>query len=182
MTKELDAATLVGLLADDDRRRAFAALELGADTIGEVGRVSGLSGARTARAVGRLADAGLVVDDSGALHVIGAAFQVAARAALARPASTEHHGLPVEARRVMDAFVADGRLLSIPMSHGKRLVVLDWLAQDFDPGRRYTEAMVNLIIGTRHADTAALRRHLVDEGYLAREAGEYWRIGGTTEA
>ncbi|MDQ3951738.1 MAG: DUF2087 domain-containing protein [Actinomycetota bacterium] len=26
---------------------------------------------------------------------------------------------------------------------------------------------------------AALRRYLVDEGFMAREGGEYWRTGGT---
>ena len=81
----------------------------------------------------------------------------------------------------MAAFVADGRLVQIPAQHGKRLVILDWLAQDFEPGRRYSEAMVNLVLGKRHADTAALRRYLVDEGLLSREAGEYWRSGGSTE-
>ena len=60
-------------------------------------------------------------------------------------------------------------------------VILDWLAQRFEPGRRYSERMVNLTIGQVHADTAALRRYLVDEGFMAREGGEYWRIGGTTE-
>jgi hypothetical protein len=59
------------------------------------------------------------------------------------------------------------------------LVILDWLAQSFEPGRRYSEAMVNLVLGQRHADTAALRRYMVDEGLLDREAGEYWRSGGT---
>ena len=46
---------------------------------------------------------------------------------------------------------------------------------------RYTEAMVNLIIGQRHPDTAALRRYLVDDGFMSREAGVYWRSGGSTE-
>ena len=45
----------------------------------------------------------------------------------------------------------DGRLLSIPAAHGKRLIVLDWLAQEFEPGRRYSEPMVNLILGRWHA-------------------------------
>ena len=80
----------------------------------------------------------------------------------------------------LDVFVVDGRLTSIPSAHTKRLVILDWLAQLFEPGRRYTEAMVNLTLGQRHADTAALRRYLVDEGFLSREAGEYWRSGGST--
>ena len=78
-------------------------------------------------------------------------------------------------------FVADGRIIALPAKHGKRLVLLDWLAQDFEPGVRYTEAMVNLIIGQRHPDTAALRRYLVDEGFMSREAGVYWRSGGSTE-
>jgi hypothetical protein len=29
-----------------------------------------------------------------------------------------------------------------------------------------------------HPDVAALRRYLVDEGFLDREAGVYWRAGG----
>ena len=39
--------------------------------------------------------------------------------------------------------------------------------------------MVNLMLGKWHADTAALRRYLVDEGFLDRESGVYWRVGGT---
>jgi hypothetical protein len=41
--------------------------------------------------------------------------------------------------------------------------------------------MVNLILGKRHADTAALRRHLVDHGFLDRADGQYWRSGGTVQ-
>lgn len=182
MARELDAATIVGLLADDDRRKVVAALELGSTTIDQVVSASGLPPARAAKAAGRLAEAGLVVAVEGSLYVLGAAFAAAARVALARPASDEHDDVPAEHRKVMSAFVADGRLTSIPTSHAKRMIVLDWLAQDFDPGRRYSEPMVNLIIGKRHPDTAALRRYLVDHDFLSREAGEYWRSGGTIAA
>jgi hypothetical protein len=72
----------------------------------------------------------------------------------------------------------NGRLVSIPSSRTKRLVVLELLAQEFEPGRRYSESMVNLTLGRFHPDTAALRRYLVDEGFLDRSAGEYWRAGG----
>jgi hypothetical protein len=84
--------------------------------------------------------------------------------------------------RVLDAFVRDGRLLSIPVARAKRLVVLDLLVQEFEPGRRYSEQMVNLLLGKWHADTAALRRYLVDEGMLDREDRVYWRSGGTVPA
>jgi hypothetical protein len=81
--------------------------------------------------------------------------------------------------KILRAFVVDERLVSIPTKHGKRQAVLNWLAQDFEPGRRYSEAMVNLILGQRHTDTAALRRYLVEDGYLDRADGQYWRAGGT---
>lgn len=180
MPRDLDAATIVGLLADDDRRRAFAALELGASSLDDVARTAGLDAGRAAKAVGRLAEAGLVVQQDGVLHVLGAAFQRAARTALSRPPSDEHADVPEERRKVMAAFVKDGRLTSIPTQQQKRMVILDWLAQDFEPGRRYSERMVNLVLGKRHADTAALRRYLVDHDFLSREAGEYWRSGGST--
>ena len=80
---------------------------------------------------------------------------------------------------MLDAFVRDGRITSIPAAHAKRLVVLDWLAQDFEPGRRYPEREVNAHPRAPPPDTAALRRYLVDERLLDRAAGEYWRIGGT---
>jgi hypothetical protein len=79
-------------------------------------------------------------------------------------------------RRFLDD---DGRLRSIPARRGKRLVVLDRLAQVFDPGERYPEPDVNALLRTFHPDVAALRRYLVDEGFLTREAGVYWRTGGT---
>jgi hypothetical protein len=180
--RELDAATIVGALADDHRRRAFAALELGATTIDEVVAATGLTVAQAGKAVGRLVEIGLVMGEGPALYALGAAFRRAAREALARPRSTEHDEQPAEVRKVMDAFVVDGRLRAIPTQHAKRLILLDWLAQLFEPGRRYSEQMVNLILGQRHADTAALRRYLVDEGFLGREAGEYWRTGGSTPA
>ena len=95
--------------------------------------------------------------------MLGAAFQRAARAALARPPRDEHADEPAERRKVLDAFVHDGRITSIPAARAKRLVVLDWLAQDFEPGERYTERRVNAILARRHPDTATLRRYLVDE-------------------
>jgi hypothetical protein len=179
VTADLDAAALVGLLADDDRRRVVAALELGAEHLDEIERATGLTTVRAAKALGRLADAGLVVDAGGALHLMSAAFGRAARQALARPASDEHDDAPAAARKVLGVFVQDGRIVQIPTVRSKRLVVLDWLVQDFEVGRRYSEAMVNLIIGKRHPDTAAWRRYLVDEDMLSRESGEYWRSGGS---
>lgn len=78
-------------------------------------------------------------------------------------------------------FVRAGRLVTIPARRGKRLAVLDWLAQAFEPGRVYPEAAVNGLLTHFHPDYAALRRYLVDEGFMERRGGFYWRSGGTFE-
>jgi hypothetical protein len=176
---DLDATALVGLLADAHRRRVVAAIELGALHVDEIVAATGLSSPQVAKALGKLVETGLVVNAAGGLSVAGDSFQQAAREANARPASTEFADVPDDARRVLRAFVADGRLQSIPVAESKRLVILDWLAQDFEPGATYSEKMVNLILGKRHPDTAALRRYLVDHGFLDRAEGQYWRSGGT---
>ncbi len=179
---QLTAAALVGLLADDDRRMVAAALILGARSLDEVVAATGLDGRRVGRAVTRLVNGGLVewVDDD-ALHLLGAAFRVAARAAASASEADASIDADVsaESARVLRAFVQDGRLLSIPTTRSKRLVILDVLAQEFEVGRHYSEPMVNLMIGKWHPDTAALRRYLVDEGFLDRAQGQYWRAGGS---
>lgn len=82
--------------------------------------------------------------------------------------------------RVLRSFLdSDGRVHTIPTRHAKLLVVLDHLAQSFEPGRSYSEAEVNEVLNRFHADHAALRRYLVDEQFLTREDGRYWRSGGT---
>ncbi|MGQ0848200.1 MAG: DUF2087 domain-containing protein [Actinomycetota bacterium] len=59
--------------------------------------------------------------------------------------------------------------------------LLDRLAQEFEVGIRYTERQVNAILLAFHPDFAALRRHMVDEGFLSRADGSYWRTGGRVD-
>jgi hypothetical protein len=73
----------------------------------------------------------------------------------------------------------DGRLRTIPTKRSKLLVVLDHLSQSFEPGRHYPEKDVNDILERFHPDYAALRRYLVEDQFLTREEGVYWRSGGT---
>jgi hypothetical protein len=80
--------------------------------------------------------------------------------------------------RVLENFVdVAGRLIAIPVQRKKRLVVLRWLVEDFQPGRMYDESEVNRVIGRRHPDFAALRRYLVDEELMQRRRSVYWRTG-----
>lgn len=182
--RPLDAAMLAGLLADEARRRVVASLVLGASTIEGVRERTGLAARAATTAVSRLVDAGLVLraDDGEGLFLLGDAFGAAAMAsASASETADEYAGEPAGSAAVMRAFVRDGRLLAIPAQRAKLVVVLDRLAQEFEPGRRYPERQVNAILRRWHPDVAALRRYLVDEGFCEREAGVYWRSGGTYE-
>jgi hypothetical protein len=177
----VDAATIAGLLADPARLRVVAALALGAGTIEEVAAASGLPLKDVALAARRLSRAGLVTRDGHALGLRTELFGAAARAAAeAAPPPEPLSDDPAE-DAVLSAFVRDGRLTSIPVQLSKRRVVLDHIVRVFEPGVRYPEREVNALLAVWHPDVAALRRYLVDEGLLSREAGEYWRSGGWVE-
>jgi len=77
-------------------------------------------------------------------------------------------------------FVRDGRITVLPARRAARLLLLDRVAQAFEPGRRYNEAAVNEILKTLYDDHVTLRRYLVDEELMSRTPdGIYWRSGGS---
>lgn len=80
---------------------------------------------------------------------------------------------------LLRAFIGHGRIEAIPARQSRRRLLLDKIAQAFEPGERYSERRVSLFLGAIHADYAALRRYLVDEEFLSRSDGQYWRSGGT---
>jgi hypothetical protein len=79
---------------------------------------------------------------------------------------------------VLSRFMPAGRIDQMPARRSRRLVVLDHVSRTFEPGRRYAEAEVDVVLRAFFDDYVALRRYLVDEGFLARADGEYWRSGG----
>ena len=88
--------------------------------------------------------------------------------------------------RVARNFFDDGgRLRTIPSKHAKLLVVLERLAQEFEPGQTYPESEVNQVLQRFHPDHAALRRYLVENahpGLQSHPRGRLaWRSGGTFE-
>ncbi|MGH3170544.1 MAG: DUF2087 domain-containing protein [Trebonia sp.] len=77
-------------------------------------------------------------------------------------------------------FIREGRISVMPAKRTTRLILLNEVAQAFEPGRHYSEAEINEVLKALIADHAALRRHLVDEGLMDRTGdGTYWRSGGT---
>lgn len=71
-----------------------------------------------------------------------------------------------------------GRIMQIPVPLQKKLAVLAYLSEKFEPGRQYSEKEVNRIIQDWHTfnDYFILRRLLVDYGFLGRltDGTAYW--------
>ncbi|MCP4223423.1 MAG: DUF2087 domain-containing protein [Actinomycetia bacterium] len=182
-TGHLRSIELVRLLAEPNRRRVVAALILNPATLEALPTATDLPLRDVADALARLKAAGLVEEaDDGTHLVLEAAFAMAARAEADTPQPSEHGDEPAEVAKVLDRAFRDGRLVKLPTKRSKRLVVLDRLAQEFEPGRHYSERQVNAILVAFDPDVAALRRYLVDERFLDRADGVYWRSGGTVSA
>ena len=177
----MEAGTIVGLLADPARLKVVAALALGSGTIEEVAEAAGLSLKDVALAARRLSRAGLVHRDGHLLALRPERFGEAARSAAATAPPAERLSADPAEDTVLRTFLRGGRLVSIPAQHSKRLVVLRHLVHVFEPGLRYPEREVNALLAAWHPDVAALRRYLVDEGLLTRDAGIYWRSGGPVD-
>jgi hypothetical protein len=79
------------------------------------------------------------------------------------------------ATHLRHAFVRNGRLTSLPSRRPMILAACAFLADRFELGRRYAEREVNDLLADDAPDPATLRRLLVDEGFLEREPGIYWR-------
>ena len=170
------------MLADDERVRVVAALILGARTTDEITERTALPTRRVLAALTRLENGGLVLrDDDGGWSFDIEPLREAAREA--RPAVEPDDVGDVDAATasVLRTFLRGGRLTQIPMHLGKRRIVLDHIARVFDVGVRYPEREVNALLRAFHPDYAALRRYLVDEGFLGRERNIYWRTGGTVD-
>ncbi|MCX5122075.1 DUF2087 domain-containing protein [Micromonospora sp. NBC_00362] len=160
---------LVGALAQNDRRAAYAALAFGATTVAEVAERSGLRPPAAAMALQKLADVRIASFDreEHTYTLLDDTFQLAVQAEVRVAGRAGGDGAGSYFRR--------GRLTSIPGNKYVRARVLDVVKGSFEPGVPYPEAKVNAICGEWFDDWVTLRRALVDEGMLRRnESGSIY--------
>lgn len=82
-------------------------------------------------------------------------------------------------KRVLESFFRKGQLLQIPRQLKKRRIILERLAQEFEPDRDYSEREVNQLLVEYHEDVASLRRGMIEHGILQRHRGIYRRAEST---
>lgn len=191
----MDPLELLRFLLDPDRLAVVGTLARAPMDVDELVAVTGQRRDEVLRTLATLVQAGLVErptgPSSGARGGRGArsdgryALEVEAWRQVARslpqdpPASRRvAFGMTADEAQVLGRFFRGDRLVDLPAQRSKRLLVLERLALEFEPGRRYAEPEVDRLLRRFHDDHATLRRELVDEGLLDRAAGEYWRSGG----
>ena len=171
-------------LADPERLAIAGALARSAASASELAETLGLEVARVRKHLNRLSATGVIrlAPDRRSYHLDPETLRWAAEqvgppreAGIALGAANE------DEETVLRTFFRDGRLTEVPAKEGKRRIVLERIALEFEPGVRYEEKTVNVVVGRFFPDHATIRRYLVDEGFLSREAGEYWRTGGRVE-
>ena len=161
-------------LADPARLAVAGVLSRGPRTASAIAQEAGLRTDAVRRHLSRLAKVGLVEveSDRRTYRFLPETLRHAAEeAGPARDPGLALGAVDDEEEAVLRQYFRGGRLTEIPVRRSKRLVVMQRLALEFEVGMRYPERQVNRILETFHPDYAALRRYLVDDGFLSREHG-----------
>ena len=81
-----------------------------------------------------------------------------------------------DAKKIIREYTFAGRIRQLPRKESKYLIILDWLILQFEADKVYKEREINEIIKQFYFDYAALRRGLIEYGYMRREPGgsRYW--------
>jgi len=173
-------------LADENRLKIVGLLAQKPSSVEGLAAVLGLSQSTTSHHLSRLANSGLVSARADGHYYIYSLNTEALKELSQRLLNDENlAGLSQDTsgdvfeHKVMKAFVdPEGRITAFPAQEKKQLVLLRYVLNAFEPGRRYTEKEVNEILSRYNEDTASLRRELVEYKMMAREGGGglYWRL------
>lgn len=177
---DVDATALLKHLLDPERLAVVGRVAAGPADAARIASDTGVRERAVLAALAPLVQAGLVTQDDGGYRLDAPAWRALAVTLPAPPPPDPGvmHGMTQAEGEILGRFFRGTRLVEIPVTRAKRLVVLERLALEFVPGTRYPEAEVNTVLAVFNDDTATLRRALVDEGFMDRADGWYWRRGG----
>jgi hypothetical protein len=177
-----DLLKVLKTLADASRLKILGLLSQRELNVGAIAQELALTEPTISHHLGRLVAVDFVkVRKAGTQRIYSldvdhvAAFQ-RALGAQTTPLPDAHRGADDEAKKVLKAFIKDGKLVKIPETLRKRRVILEWLVSQLEFRRKYPERDINAFLKRFHEDFATLRRELVDRQLMARENAVYWRI------
>jgi len=175
--KPEDLLKFIKSIGDAERLKIAGLLGVEALSAAEVAQRLSMESMTVEQHLEQLVAAGLAQKEGDAYRLDSTALEKLTRQVLAqsRPPAPEYKGDEFTVKTLRAYLSRDGTLKIIPTQHKKLLVILEHLAENFEPGVKYPEIQVNQMLRKFHEDTAALRRYMVDNGLLKREKGIYWR-------
>ena len=178
-----DLARLLKVIADETRLKILGALADRSLTGKELAARLKLSAPTISHHMRKLIDSGIVTAESDAQrqrYSLNSELLLASRripiSEADRPIGFANGDGDADARfraKVIGDFFVGEQLRDIPAQRKRRVIVLQYILERFDPTRTYTEKQINDLLRPAHEDVATLRRELVDYGFMERERGIY---------
>jgi DNA-binding transcriptional ArsR family regulator len=171
------------VLGNESRLKIVGVLAQGETSVSDLATLVGLKEPTVSHHLTKLSEVGLVskrVDGNTHLYRLESqrleklskrVYSAEGMQAIASPVDASTYE-----RKVLQTFTEGPKLLQIPASRKKRLVILHWLLRDFEHERRYPEKEINERLLQHHWDSATLRREFIMNKLMARESGVYWRV------
>jgi DNA-binding transcriptional ArsR family regulator len=181
MSEDSELLDFFKAMANADRIKIAGLLGVEPLSVAKLAERLGMKPMAVASHVERLEALELVRNEGGVYHLNVNGIEAMSRRVLAgrRPQvkPEDFEGEAFERKVLSDFILPNGRLKSIPSQQKKLVIVLQHVAQTFEPGERYTEKQVNEKLQLFYNDSASLRRYMIDNSLLQRSSGgkEYWR-------
>lgn len=157
----------LAMIAKPDR------LELIAHLIANKTAPPGMNEETTKLLMKQLSDAGILVNSEIQAKNLAEKFNACLNEV--RQMLVEDH-TPETAKHLTKLPFRNGRLIDIPSNPKLRRELLEWIVSSVLKKSEYSEAQINETLLGVHDDYAALRRYMVDDGFLSRDphAGKYF--------
>jgi len=194
ISKRQDVLEMLKSIADESRLTMIGLMSEGERTVGEMARYLNLSEPTVSHHVSKLREAGMLnlrMDGNRRYYRISPRRMTQFKSYMQQidtPLTEIKRAKPDESwidaldwpdadKKVLRDYTIDGKLKQLPSKQKKWLIILRWLATQFEPGVMYSEKQVNAILQAIHPDYATTRRYLIDFGFMRRErgGGDYWR-------
>ena len=182
MTRE-NALKIFKSLSDMSRLRIVQALTEGEMYTELLAERLGLTPSTVSFHMKKLEDAGIVLSRKEQYYTVYSLNRDVLETSLFDAAAAEPEQVDEQQRRekeyrqkVIDSFFEYGKLKTIPVQRKKTLICYEVIAENFVPGKVYSEKELNGIIAPIHEDYCTIRRDMISEGILSRNGSEYVRI------
>ena len=180
---EAEAISLFKCLADKSRLQILKSLAMEDMYVERLAERLGISAPTVSFHLKKLADAGAVTSYKSQYYMMYSLNKDIFETSMLEIIREKSDEAEIQAQRdaeyrkkVIDAFFEYGKLKSIPSQRKKERIVLEVIADAFEYDRVYTEREVNVIIADFFDDFCTIRRDMVAENLLDRDAGRYWRV------